>query len=929
MAPPLTGAGRRSDGSASLIMATTARADPPSDFSVLPGAAARRGGAAPAPAAPSGPDGEAEAAGNGPDDDAASNLCVLPGAAAHAALLAGKAYADEVVAEGAYSDADPARSACARARADAVLTGMMREQRGKQRVAAVSDRAASDSDDEAGDPSEPGGADGPAGAAPPGDANNDDARGAEGGWAGRLGSTRAGERGQQRANGRRKKLKLLGVSLSMVLRTTCYAAGVAAYMVAGAFAMRGFELDNERAQAAELAARVSAWQARVSALSDAVASTGSSALEEALEEVLEPLRADDLCAYQDALLVADQAGSDEYVNWDFVGSLWFVFTVVTTIGYGTYTPQTTGGQVFTTVYMYIFIPLTIFFIAQLAQLIHAIFLAAASLVLIARQTLRHWMGQLTPRLARAGERWGLGGRRRTRQDVQEEDAARGLEGMSYDLGADDHAPPARGDGADPAGGLIRGGVLALARRRPAPPELTRKGHSRRRSNKAPAESPFDAKHIAIKRRWDDEVDDAMAMMESMAARERRRRREEGRRRASSRGRGSDGGRPPPESASRTGARAAAVADAIAAASSGANAAGGSDTTRADLRGRAAVAAGELARSAGNANGVPVAEYATLNGWGGASERASFTSESASEGAWAGDAVRKYFAFPPYATGGSHVLTGERESGSLNFDKFRQEYKDDTRAYVASASGSSSGSSASSDGDGSGTDGTLSGGDDPSSAALPGGDPDGRLGPRRMLPRRAEIEVPQRTVARATGGLAAAKAVLLPPGVDYAESQIKAARDTWRFRVLQIAVYVTVYFVIVLLFAMTVALQLGWDYWTAFYFSSVTFTTVGFGDFVIVDGSTMLNAGQVIGYIIFIFTGLAALASLIGLVIDYLDYVRRRRTAERHFYIASRKTREQVHKARQGTARRSARRARLARRGGRRRRRARALHHRQE
>ena len=110
--------------------------------------------------------------------------------------------------------------------------------------------------------------------------------------------------------------------------------------------------------------------------------------------------------------------------------------------------------------------------------------------------------------------------------------------------------------------------------------------------------------------------------------------------------------------------------------------------------------------------------------------------------------------------------------------------------------------------------------------------------------------------------------------------------------LQILVYLSVYFAIILLFAMTVALNQDWDYWTAFYFASVTFTTVGFGNIVLDE----LSSGQLIGYIIFIFIGLAALASLIGLVGEYFDYIRRARVAEHRLYVASQRTARQMRAA---------------------------------
>ena len=34
------------------------------------------------------------------------------------------------------------------------------------------------------------------------------------------------------------------------------------------------------------------------------------------------------------------------MNWDFYGSFFFCYTLITTIGYGTFSPQSTGGKIF-------------------------------------------------------------------------------------------------------------------------------------------------------------------------------------------------------------------------------------------------------------------------------------------------------------------------------------------------------------------------------------------------------------------------------------------------------------------------------------------------------------------------------------------------------------------------------------------------------
>ena len=44
-------------------------------------------------------------------------------------------------------------------------------------------------------------------------------------------------------------------------------------------------------------------------------------------------------------------------NWSIVGSMWFTVTVFTTIGYGTYTPQTPTGQLVVVVFATFGIPI--------------------------------------------------------------------------------------------------------------------------------------------------------------------------------------------------------------------------------------------------------------------------------------------------------------------------------------------------------------------------------------------------------------------------------------------------------------------------------------------------------------------------------------------------------------------------------------------
>jgi len=61
-------------------------------------------------------------------------------------------------------------------------------------------------------------------------------------------------------------------------------------------------------------------------------------------------------------------------NWDLYGSAFFCFTIITTIGYGTFAPRTTGGKLFTVFYMLVGIPLAAATYGNLAKsIIHMLF----------------------------------------------------------------------------------------------------------------------------------------------------------------------------------------------------------------------------------------------------------------------------------------------------------------------------------------------------------------------------------------------------------------------------------------------------------------------------------------------------------------------------------------------------------------------------
>ena len=287
--------------------------------------------------------------------------------------------------------------------------------------------------------------------------------------------------------------------------------------------------------------------------------------------------------------------------------------------------------------------------------------------------------------------------------------------------------------------------------------------------------------------------------------------------------GEDGGRPPP-SLCRALARARCCRRRHRGGQQWSERRGGSDTTGPTCAG----APPSLLVSSPAPPGTPTAcQWLSTppSMVGAALLSASFTSESASEGAWAGDAVRKYFALLPYATGGSHVLTGERESGSLNFDKSRQEYKDDTRPTSrAPAAAAASAPRAMA---------TAPALMEPSAEARPVVGRSAWRRPRwtpapaaccRGVPRLRRPSAPWR--ARRAGWPPPRPSSCRPASTAPSRDQGGARRALSRVadcgvrdRVLRDRA------------PLRQALQLGWDYWTAFYFSSVTFTTVGFGDFV--------------------------------------------------------------------------------------------------
>ena len=43
----------------------------------------------------------------------------------------------------------------------------------------------------------------------------------------------------------------------------------------------------------------------------------------------------------------NNAAQKQHYDWEYIGALYFVFTIITTIGYGTFAPQTNEGRFIT------------------------------------------------------------------------------------------------------------------------------------------------------------------------------------------------------------------------------------------------------------------------------------------------------------------------------------------------------------------------------------------------------------------------------------------------------------------------------------------------------------------------------------------------------------------------------------------------------
>lgn len=169
-------------------------------------------------------------------------------------------------------------------------------------------------------------------------------------------------------------VSLFGLSAPLAFRVTTSAALITAILFVGAVVMRDLEFRNNLEDLEAQQNATVAWDAALEAL----VQTLDPEQNDLLYDVLSPLVVDDCFPFPNSTIIRE---SPDFPNldlpepeavFDFAGSLWFCFTVVTTIGYGTYAPQTSQGQAFTVVYAYLFIPMAIFFISQLGDLLRNI-----------------------------------------------------------------------------------------------------------------------------------------------------------------------------------------------------------------------------------------------------------------------------------------------------------------------------------------------------------------------------------------------------------------------------------------------------------------------------------------------------------------------------------------------------------------------------
>mmetsp|Transcript_71329 Transcript_71329/g.126045 ORF Transcript_71329/g.126045 Transcript_71329/m.126045 type:complete len:405 (-) Transcript_71329:150-1364(-) len=60
-------------------------------------------------------------------------------------------------------------------------------------------------------------------------------------------------------------------------------------------------------------------------------------------------------------------GKEPWRNWDFPGSMYYCYTLITTIGYGTFAPKTPGGKIFSCIYALVGIPFSAYQLSLLGR----------------------------------------------------------------------------------------------------------------------------------------------------------------------------------------------------------------------------------------------------------------------------------------------------------------------------------------------------------------------------------------------------------------------------------------------------------------------------------------------------------------------------------------------------------------------------------
>ncbi|XP_005986568.1 potassium channel subfamily K member 16-like [Latimeria chalumnae] len=125
------------------------------------------------------------------------------------------------------------------------------------------------------------------------------------------------------------------------------------YLLVGAAVFQALEQSAEKAVKKETYHRKLAFLTNYTCLSPEAVERFVKVITEALKHGINPV--------EDIKLL--------HSNWDFSSSLFFVGSVVTTIGYGSKAPKTVGGQIFCVFFALFGIPLNIFFLGHTSKVL--------------------------------------------------------------------------------------------------------------------------------------------------------------------------------------------------------------------------------------------------------------------------------------------------------------------------------------------------------------------------------------------------------------------------------------------------------------------------------------------------------------------------------------------------------------------------------